>query len=143
MLYLLIIISIGICLYVTLGRKLSNMKEGIWEISMGAKIPGIQESEPVKTSQTLKKDAPVPQFSLPGYECRLRRTRYPYQVVGNFVLCKLQCKGSPTLQGEGYIRYRGDTLKGNIKMRTIDGKDQEQKSFKISVSGIYTGDGDV
>lgn len=141
MLYIFIIIAIGICLYVSLGPKLSNMKEGIWEISMNAKIPGAQTRQPVKKSQILKKDAPVPQFSIPGYECRLMRTRYPYHIVGNFVLYKIQCKGSSIIQGKAHIKYSGDTLKGSIKMRTIDGKGKEQKGFNISVSGIYTGEG--
>lgn len=140
MIYLFIAFAVGLCLYVSLGPKLSNMQEGIWQITMETKMPETPAGIPVKNSQCLTKGAPVPEISLPGYKCRLRRRRYPFHILGNYVFCRIQCEGSGVIQGDGYIKYSGDTLKGKIQMRTIEEEGQPQKRFNTYISGFRVGD---
>jgi len=139
MMYIFIALAVGLALYAHLGPKLSNMQEGMWEVTMETKMPGTQTSIPVKNSQCLKKDAPAPEVSLPGYNCRSRYKRYHYYVIGNYVFCKIQCEGPGVIQGDGYIKYSGDTLKGKIQMRTIEDEGQRQQRFNTYISGFRTG----
>ena len=92
---------------------------------------------PVKLSQTLTKENPVPEISIPGYECRLHRGRYLFHIIWNFVLWEVYCE-SPDLVvfGSAHIRYSGDTLKGSIQMCT---KEDDQKKFKAYISGSRKG----
>lgn len=140
MIYLFIAFVVGLALYIHLEPKLSKMHEGQWQITMETKLPEAQNSIPVTSSQCLTRAAPVPDFIIPDYTCRLRRKRYPYHVLGSFVFCRIQCEGPIPIQGEGYIRYQGDTLKGKIQMRTLEEQGKGQKSFKIIVSGFRTGE---
>ena len=140
MIYLFIAFVIGLAIYVHLGPKLSKMQEGQWEITMETKLPEAQTGTPVTSSQCLTREAPVPEFIIPEYTCRLRRMRYPYHVLGSFVFCKIQCEGPVPIQGEGHIRYQRDTLKGKIKMRTLEEQGKGQKNFNIIFSGFRTGE---
>ncbi len=138
MLYILIALAVAFVLFVQLAPKLPNMNEGTWEITVETKMPGEELSVPVKNSQVLTKTDPVPDISMPGYECRLFRRRYPFHVVWNFVIWKVYCESQELdVAGSGYIRYSGDTLKGNIQMRTME---DNQKRFKTYITGSRTGD---
>ncbi len=92
----------------------------------------------MKHSQCLTKDNYVPHISIPGYECRLQRRRYPSHVLGNHVFWKVKCEGPGTIQGAGHIKYSGDTLKGKIQMRTVN-DEEGQKRFNTFISGFRTG----
>ena len=75
MVYLFIALAVALCLYVSLGPKLKNMQEGMWEITVETKMPGTEMSVPYNQNKCLTKADPVPDISLPGYECRLLRKR--------------------------------------------------------------------
>jgi hypothetical protein len=138
MTYIFIFLIFTFGIYVHLGRKLPNMNEGMWEITLETKMPGAQMSIPVKHSQVLTKAEPFPDISIPGYNCRLFRKRHPVNIIWNFVLWKVHCEGpEPVIKGNAHIRYSGDTLKGNVQMHTIE---DNQKRFNTYISGFRTGD---
>ena len=137
MIYLFIAFAVGLALYIHLGPKLSNMEEGMWEITIESKVPGSDIKKPVKFTQCLTKNDPVPDVSIPGYECRLFRKRHPVSVLGNYVIWKIHCEGpEPVMNGNARIRYKGDAFKGRLNMHTIE---KEQKRFNINISGNLTG----
>lgn len=137
MVYLFIALAVAFCLYVSLGPKLKNMKEGMWQITVETKMPGMQMSTPAIHSQLLTKANPVPEISIPGYECRLFRKRHPVHIIGNHVWWKVHCEGpGPDINGTAHIRYVGDTLKGKIQMHTIE---EGQKRFDAHITGLHTG----
>lgn len=139
MIYFFFALAVALGLYIHLGPKLKNMQEGMWEITIETKMPGMEMAIPERHSQCLTKDEPVPQVSIPNYECRLMRRRYPFHVIGNYVLWKIHCEGpGDIIQGAGHIKYSGDSLKGKMQMRTIE--DEGQKRFDAHISGFRTGD---
>ncbi len=69
------------------------MNEGMWEITVVTKMPGTEMSIPAIHSQSLTKANPVPEISLPEYECRLFRKRHPVHIIGNHVWWKVHCEG--------------------------------------------------
>ena len=137
MIYIFLAFAVAFCLYVSLGPKLTNMNEGMWEITVETKMPGTDMSVPAIHSQSLTKANPVPEISIPGYDCRLFRKRHPVNIIGNHVWWKIHCEGQGVIQGSGHIRFKGDTLKGNIQMRTTQ---ENQERFKIHVTGFRTGE---
>ncbi len=54
-----------------------KMNEGRWKITVETKMPGTELSIPAIHSQSLTKENPVPEVSIPEYECRLFRKRHP------------------------------------------------------------------
>lgn len=137
MIYIFLALAVAFCLYVSLSPKLPNMNEGTWQITVETKMPGTEMRMPYKHSQSLTKANPVPDISIPGYECRLFDRRYRVNIVWNFVLWKVVCEGrEPVINGTAHIRYSGDTLKGSINMHTIE---DGQKRFKAQISGYRTG----
>ncbi len=82
-------------------------------------MPGAPENTSMKHSQCLTKDDYVPQISLPGYECRLQRRKHLSHVLGNHVFWRVQCEGPGTIQGAAHIKYKRETVKGKIQMRTV------------------------
>jgi len=138
MIYIFIVLAVAFILYVQFGPKLPNMNEGMWEITVDTKMPGEEMSIPVKNSQFLTKADPVPEISLPGYDCRLFRKRNPVHIIWNFVFWKVHCEGTePVINGSAHMRYSGDTLKGSVQMHTME---DNQKQFKTYISGFRTGD---
>jgi len=138
MTYLFFAFAVGLALYIHLGPKLSKMREGMWDSTVDTKMPGTDQSKEVKYSLCLTKNDPVPQVSIPGYDCRLLRKRHPVTVMGNFVIWKIHCEGpGPEINGNAHIRYIGDTLKGGLHMHTIE---KSQKRFKAKISGVRTGE---
>ena len=137
MIYIFLAFAVAFCLYVSLGPKLTNMNEGMWEITMETKMPGTALGIPFNQSKCLTKTDPLPDVSLPGYECRRMRKRHVLHVIGNYVLWSVHCEGQGVIQGSGHIRFKGDTLKGNIQMRTIQ---ENQERFKVHITGFRTGD---
>jgi hypothetical protein len=135
---LCIVLAIGLGLYIQLGSKLSNMQEGMWEIKMEINMPRAPMSTSVKWSQNLTKDDYVPQITIPEYECRIQRRKYPSHILGNHLFWRVQCEGFGTLQGAAHIKYSGDTIRGKIQMRTI-GDEEGQKRFNAYISGWRTG----
>ena len=137
MIYIFLALAVAFCLYVSLGPKLKNMNEGMWEITIETKMPETEMPISEKLSQCLTKVDPVPEISLPEYECRISSKRIGIQIFGNHVLWKVYCEGQGAMNGNGHIRYRGETLKGRIQMRT---NEENQKRFNIRITGYRTGD---
>ncbi len=139
MLYFFIALAIAIAfgLYVSVGPKLKNMNEGMWTITVEMKMPGMETSIPAVHSQFLTKANPVPEITIPGYECHLRELN-PVQIVGNHMWWKVYCEGpGPNINGNAHARYVGDTLKGRIDMCIME---EDQKNFDIYIAGSRTGD---
>ena len=138
--WVFVAVAIGSAIYITLAPKLPNMHEGIWEISTETRMPGAQMSITNKHSQCLTKEECIPTVSLPKYRCRPVRPRYGYHIIGNYVWVRVQCEGVIIIQGNGYVKYKGDSLRGKIQMRTIG--NNGQKRFNFYISGFRTGDCD-
>lgn len=138
MMYVLIALAIAFTLYVQLGPKLTNMKEGMWSITVETKMPGEETSFPSTHRQLLTKAKPVPEISIPGYTCRLFRRRHPMHIVGNTVWWKVYCEGDgPDISGAACIKFKGDTFAGSIQMHTLE---EDQKRFKTTLSGYHSVD---
>ena len=89
-----------------------NMKEGLWEITVKTKMPGM-EMPPMKHTQCITKNDLVPQSSQPGQECKITETK----VIGNTVTWTMQCKTQGgEMKGTGKITYSGDSFKGTMIM---------------------------
>lgn len=138
--WIFVVFASGFGIYIHLAPKLTNMHEGIWEISTETKMPGSRMSIADKHAQCLTKEECIPQISLPEYNCRPMRRRYAFHIIGNYVWMRVQCEGPGIIQGNGYVKYNGDALKGKIQMRTIE--ENGQKRFNLYLSGVRTGDCD-
>jgi hypothetical protein len=135
---LCLLLAIVLAIYVFYVPKLTDMNEGTWEIRAEIRMPEAPTPTPSRISQQLTKDDYVPKISIPGYECRMRRHRYPSHVLGNHVFWRIQCEGPRTIQGSGHVKYSGDTVNGKIQLRTV-GDEGGQKRFNAKISGFRSG----
>jgi len=89
-----------------------NMKEGLWEITSGVKMPGMS-MPPSTHTQCITKDDLVPQKAQPGQECQATDVQYK----GNTVTWKIECSGqSGVMTGTGGITYNGDSFVGQVEI---------------------------
>ncbi len=104
----------------------ANVHDGKWETTMEMKMEGVPFSiPPVKSTQCITKDNPVPQDKERQNKCKMKDQK----ISGNKVTWSMVCddRGTKT-ESEGEITYSGDGYKGNMRMKTTD------KSGKTSVS---------
>lgn len=135
---LCLLIAIVLSYYVFFAPKLPDMQEGVWKISVEIEMPGTLNRTFATNSQRMTKAEHIPVFSIPGYECRIQRHKYPSHVLGNHVFWKIQCDGVDTIFGTGHIKFSGDRFKGKIQFSTA-GDEDGQKRFNGYISGLRTG----
>jgi hypothetical protein len=135
-LYLFLAAAIVLALTISLAPKVPDFKEGRWEITTTTKLPGESMQTSMKQEQILTRQAYVPTIAISGYTCT---TRVEWWAVGNFVPVDIYGKGEKdAVQGEGFIRFKGNRLKANLDMRMLGSK--PMKKFKAQISGIYVGE---
>ncbi len=132
---LFFLVGIGLSLYVFFGPKLPGMQEGLWEITTQIRWPGDQEPSFLKTSQHLTREDCAPEITIPGYTCSILRHKDEIHVLGNHVLWQVHCEGPKVVQGTGHIKYKGNIVKGKIKLAFLGGSDVQKRCNAI-ISGI-------
>jgi len=90
-----------------------NMKEGLWEITVTIKMPGM-EMPPMKHTQCMTKKDFVPQGpQQPGQECNIADVK----VDGNTVTWTIQCTTQGgEMKGTGKMTYSGESFEGTMIM---------------------------
>jgi hypothetical protein len=93
----------------------SNMKEGLWEITVKMEMPGMPRQMPAqKYTHCLKKDNMVPHKEEPGQECKMVKRDIKGDTVSWVVECKTR---EGTAVSNGRVTYKGETFEGIVKVK--------------------------
>src|SRR4030042_428708 len=109
-----------------------DVKEGEWESSTEMSMAMGGMSMPPTTSRLkycVTREDLVPKTKT-DKDCRIVNKK----VIGNTVYCRMECKES---KGEGEITYRGDTYKGNFRMKMVE--DGQTMNMNMKLAGKYLG----
>jgi hypothetical protein len=93
-----------------------NMKEGLWEITLGTEMPGMPvQMAPHTYSHCMTKKDMVPQKQNPGQECKMVKN----EVKGDTVSWVMECKTKEGMTtSNGRLTYTGNNFEGVVKMTT-------------------------
>lgn len=93
-----------------------NMKEGLWEITVGMEMPGmpVKMAPPTYTQCMTNKDM-VPRKQESGQECKMVKN----EVKGDTVSWVMECKTKEGMTtSNGRLTYKGTQFEGVVKMST-------------------------
>lgn len=93
----------------------TNMKEGLWEITVQMEMPGMPMKMPPQTfTHCLTKKDMVPQKAEPGQECKVIK----YDVKGDTVSWVMECKTPEGIAvSSGRVTYKGNSFDGVTKVK--------------------------
>ncbi|MBM4141618.1 MAG: DUF3617 family protein [Nitrospira sp.] len=116
---LLFIISLFLLLGITFAGG-TNIKEGLWEITMKMEMQGMPMQMPPQTyTHCITKKDMVPQKEEPGQECKMVKS----ETKGDTVSWVMECKTREgTVTNNGRVTYKRDTFEGVVKVSMPGGK---------------------
>ena len=93
----------------------SDIKDGLWEMSVKMEMPGMpMEMPPMKFNQCITKQNYVPHQQEQSKDCKITNNR----IDGNTVTWDMKCSGRGAMTGNGRITYKGNTFTGTMKAVT-------------------------
>src|SRR5690348_5611509 len=101
-----------------------NMKEGLWEITTKAEMPGMPAGmKPQVVQQCItKKDLEDPRRTTPGNNPKDDRCQVTdYKMQGNTASWNMACKGEGAMTGSGTVTYSGNSYTGTTRMTMKQG----------------------
>ena len=120
----------------TVGLADPAMQEGNWEVTMKMEMVGMPfPMPPTKVNQCVTKKDLVPDMSQRDQNCIVNDQK----VTGDTLTWRMQCKGAQgTMDGEGRIKYSGDTYEGEMQANMTD-KSGKAMTIKYTMHGKHTG----
>ena len=119
-----------------LGLADPAMQEGNWEVTMKMEMVGMPfPMPPMTVNQCVTKKDLVPDMSQRDQNCIVSDQK----ATADTVSWRIQCKGAQgTMDGEGRIKYSGDTYDGEMQANMTD-KSGKAMAIKYTMHGKHTG----
>lgn len=116
--------------------EMPDIKEGLWEISSQASIPGMPMQMPAVTmEQCFTKESMQPDNILQQNNCQMNEMT----IQNNLAQWRMTCEQEGmTMQGSGNIQYQKTQFSGVFDM-TMSGAPQGNMSIQTKLSGRYIG----